>query len=64
MLRYKLPKKNRDCLIVKIDREEILCNNRIRVVAELAQSFQQLVENTVELANRRDTASLPNSQNH
>jgi len=57
-------KKNRDCRIVKIDHEEILCNNRIRVVAELAPSCQQLVENTVELANRRDTASLPNSQNH
>src|ERR1700693_636689 len=41
--------KTGDCRIVKIDHEEILCNNRIRVVAELAKSFQQLVENTIEL---------------
>ena len=47
-------KKNRDCRIVKIDHEEILCNNRIKVVAELAKSFQQLVENTIELAKNSD----------
>jgi len=46
--------KNRDCRIVKIDHEEILCNNRIKVVAELANGFQQLVENTIELAKNSD----------
>ncbi len=46
-------KKNRDYRIVKIDHEEILCNNRIKVVAELAPSFQQLVENTIELAETK-----------
>jgi hypothetical protein len=57
-------KKNRDCRIVKIDHEEILCNNRIKVVAELAKSFQQLVENTVELANRQHITSQPGFQKH
>jgi hypothetical protein len=45
--------KNRDYRIVKIDHEEILCNNRIKVVAELAPSFQQLVENTIQLAEAK-----------
>jgi hypothetical protein len=46
-------KKNRDYRIVKIDHEEILCNNRIKVVAELAPSFQQLIENTIQLAEAK-----------
>jgi len=29
--------------IVKIDHEEILCNNRIKIVSELAPSFLDLV---------------------
>jgi hypothetical protein len=37
-----------DCRIVKIDHEEILCNNRIKVVAELAPSFEKLVLTTIE----------------
>lgn len=46
-------KKNRDYPIVKIDHEEILCNNRVKVVTELAPSFQQLVQNTIELAETK-----------
>ena len=41
-----------DCRIVKIDHEEILCNYRVKVVSELAPSFYQLVQQTIELANR------------
>jgi len=44
--------KGHDYKIVKIDHEEILCNNRIRVVAELAPSFEQLMLQTIALANQ------------
>ncbi|MGZ4878296.1 MAG: hypothetical protein ACXVIO_08945 [Candidatus Angelobacter sp.] len=47
----KARKQGGDCRIVKIDHEEILCNNRIKVVAELAPSFYQLVLQTIETAN-------------
>jgi hypothetical protein len=39
-----------DYRIVKIDHEEILCNNRIKIMNELAPSFEQLVLNTVQRA--------------
>lgn len=42
--------KNGEYRIVKIDHEEILCNYRVKVVAELAPSFRSLVEKTIELA--------------
>ena len=45
--------KNGDCRIVKIDHEEILCNNRVKVVAELAPSFEELVRQTIRLAADR-----------
>lgn len=48
----KSRKKNRDCKIVKISHEEILCNNRIKVVSELASNFEDLVRKTIELADR------------
>jgi hypothetical protein len=48
----KSRKKNREFSIVKLDHEEILCNERIRVVAELAPTFEQLVKTTIELASR------------
>lgn len=48
----KRRKKNRDCPVVKIDHEEILCNNRIKVVAELAPSFEQLVRQTILAAKK------------
>jgi hypothetical protein len=45
-------KHNRDCRIVKIDHEEILCNDRVRVVSELAPSFEKLVRDTIERARK------------
>jgi hypothetical protein len=48
----KTRKQGDDCRIVKIDHEEILCNNRVKVVAELAPSFYQLILQTIELAKK------------
>ncbi len=45
-------KKNGDCRIVKIDHEEILCNNRLKVVSEIAQSFENLMLRTIETASK------------
>lgn len=45
-----------DCRIVKIDHEEILCNNRVKVVAELAPSFYQLVLQTIQSAKQRPSS--------
>ena len=44
----KSRKKNGECRIVKIDHEEILCNNRVKLVAELAPSFRELVIRTID----------------
>jgi len=44
-------KKNREMRVVKIDHEEILCNYKIKVVAELAPSFEHLVQQTINLAS-------------
>jgi hypothetical protein len=46
----KARKKNREFEIVKLDHEEILCNEHLRVVAKLAPSFEQLVVQTIHLA--------------
>ncbi len=43
--------KNRDMRVVKIDHEEILCNYRVKVVAELAPSFFELLQGTIARAN-------------
>jgi hypothetical protein len=43
-------KKNREFEIVKLDPEEILCNERIRVVATLAPSLERLVSQTIDAA--------------
>ena len=40
--------KDGDCRIVKIDHEEVLCNDRVKVVAELAPSFERLMLQTIE----------------
>ena len=48
----KSRKQGGDCRIVKIDHEQILCNYRIKIIAELAPSFYQLVTQTIELANK------------
>jgi len=44
--------KNKDYRIVKIDHEEILCNDRVEIVAELASSFEQLMLRTIDRANQ------------
>jgi hypothetical protein len=44
----KSRKRSGDCSIVKIDHEEILCNYRVKVVAELAPSFEDLVLQTIQ----------------
>jgi hypothetical protein len=43
----KSRKKGDECRIVKIDHEEVLCNERIKIVRELAPSFRSLVEQTI-----------------
>lgn len=45
-------RKSREMRVVKIDHEEILCNYKVKVVAELAPSFEALVQSTIDLANR------------
>jgi hypothetical protein len=50
---YNPRRQGGDCKIVKIDHEEMLCNNRIKVVAELAYSFRELVEQTVRTAESK-----------
>jgi hypothetical protein len=51
----KSRKQGGDCRIVKIDHEQILCNYRVKVVAELAPSFYQLVLETISRAPERST---------
>lgn len=46
--------KRKDYRIVKIDHEQILCNNRIKVVAELAPSFERLMLQTIEIADDKE----------
>jgi hypothetical protein len=41
-------RKNGDCRIVKIDHEEILCYERVKVTSELASSFEQLMGRTID----------------
>lgn len=44
--------KAKDYRIVKIDHEEVLCNDRLKIVRELAPSFEQLVLQTIEKAQK------------
>ena len=44
--------KDDDCRVVQLDHEAILCDRRIREVAELAPSFRDLVIGTIEVASR------------
>jgi len=46
-------KKNREMRIVRIDHEEILCNRRVKIVAELAPSFEALVLQTIGAADKK-----------
>ena len=45
--------QNRECRIVQIDHEEILCNWRVRVSGELWPSFTKLVEGVLSSAQTR-----------
>ena len=47
--------KNGEMRVVRIDHEEILCNYRVKIVAELAPSFEALVLQTIESANKKPT---------
>lgn len=49
--------KGGDCRIVKIDHEEILCNYRITVVAELSPSFEKLVLQTIKAGETKHRLS-------
>jgi hypothetical protein len=51
--------KSKDYRVVKIDHEEILCNNRVKVVSELAPSFERLMVQTIELADRANGMGAP-----
>src|SRR5271155_3528045 len=46
----KSRKKNREFKIVRIDHEEILCNDRVKVVEEVAPTFRDLVLRTIASA--------------
>jgi hypothetical protein len=48
----KSRKKSADCKIVRINHEAILCNNRIKVVAEVAASFEALALQVIALAEK------------
>ncbi|HEV8491533.1 MAG TPA: hypothetical protein VGR76_04650 [Candidatus Angelobacter sp.] len=52
----KARRQGGDYRIVKINHEEILCNNRVKIVAELAPSFYQLVLQTIERAKQRPSS--------
>ena len=45
-------KNSLDYKVVKIDHEEILCHDRVKVVAELAPSFRDLMLRTIDKANQ------------
>jgi hypothetical protein len=44
--------KNGDRRIVKIDHEEVLCNDRVKIRSELAPSFEQLMVRTIDQVNK------------
>lgn len=48
----KSQSRNGECRIVKIDHEEILCNYRVKVVAELSPSFELLLLKTIKEGER------------
>jgi len=50
-------KKTQDCRVVKVDHEEILCHDRVRVLCELESSFEELVLQTIAKAERVSAAA-------
>ena len=54
LFRYILAKtKTVTAKLSKIDHEEILCNYRLKIVAELAPSFEDLVKSVIKLAESK-----------
>jgi hypothetical protein len=53
--------KDGDYKIVKIDHEQILCYDQVKVVGELAAGFEQLVLRTIEKASRFRSFGVPAS---
>jgi hypothetical protein len=47
-------KKKSEFPVVKIDHEEILCHGRIKIVLEMAKTFEDLVLQTIERASRAE----------
>jgi hypothetical protein len=45
-------RKNGERRIVRIDHEQVLCNERLKIVSELAPTFETLVRGTIEAAIR------------
>ncbi len=56
----KEQRQNRECRIVKVDHEEILCNWRVRVSGELWPSFVKLVESVLSSAEPQIYYEDPN----
>jgi hypothetical protein len=52
MFRFEVAEEKSGILDREAPHEEILCNERIKVVAELAPTFEQLLRTTIEAANR------------
>ena len=44
--------RDNDCRIVRLDHEQILCNDRIKELCEIAPSLRQLMQRTIEEAAR------------
>lgn len=53
--------QNRECRIVKVDHEQILCNWRVRVSGELWPSFVELVEGVLSSAQPQVFYEDPNT---
>jgi hypothetical protein len=53
---FRRRRQGGDCPVVKLDHEQILCNSRIRKVAELAPSFRDLVFTTIATARTLRTS--------
>lgn len=52
-------RKNGDYKIVKIDHEQILCYDRVKVVAEVAPGFEELANRTIERASQFRSFGVP-----
>lgn len=52
-------RQNGDYKIVKIDHEQILCFDRVKVVAEMAPTFEDLVVRTIEKASKFQSFRVP-----